>query len=169
MLFEPQTPPGRDFHIRLPKTSSATLTGPSPGFSSRGGAKNKKRGQNQKGGPHFYNAVLDVCSNRGAKREMGGHRFQMGGRAPLAPPLATALNPIVIYVQANRARPQDLLAQATRRRRRASVGAAPVQHDHFPGKRLSCCEACSLCLDQNSSVSSSLIAAAYYRPSPGRR
>jgi len=27
----------------------------------------------------------------GAKRQMGGHRFQMGGLAPLAPPLATAL------------------------------------------------------------------------------
>jgi len=37
-----------------------------------GGAKN------QKGGPHFKNTVLDVCNNRGAKREMGGHRFHMG-------------------------------------------------------------------------------------------
>jgi len=27
----------------------------------------------------------------GAKREMGEHQFQMGGRAPLASPLATAL------------------------------------------------------------------------------
>jgi len=36
--------------------------------------------------------MLDVCSNRGAKREMGGHRFQMGEWAPLAPSLATALN-----------------------------------------------------------------------------
>ena len=44
-----------------------------------GGAKNQKRG------PHFQNTVLDVCSNQRAKREMGGHRFQMGGRAPLAP------------------------------------------------------------------------------------
>jgi len=40
-------------------------------------------------GPHFKNTVLDVCGNRGAKREMGGHRFQMGGRASLLPPLAT--------------------------------------------------------------------------------
>jgi len=31
-----------------------------------GGAKN------QKGGPHFQNTVLGVCSNQGAKREMGG-------------------------------------------------------------------------------------------------
>jgi len=29
----------------------------------------------------------------GAKREMGVHRFQMGGQAPLAPPLVTALTP----------------------------------------------------------------------------
>ena len=29
----------------------------------------------------------------GSKRELGGHRFQMGGWAPLAPPLATALGP----------------------------------------------------------------------------
>jgi len=29
--------------------------------------------------------VLDVCSNQGAKREMWGHIFQMGGRAPLPP------------------------------------------------------------------------------------
>jgi len=34
---------------------------------------------------------LDACSNRGAKREMGGTAFKWGGRAPLAPPLATAL------------------------------------------------------------------------------
>jgi len=43
-----------------------------------GGAKN------QKGGPHFKNTILDVCSKRGAIREMGG-------RALLAPPLATDL------------------------------------------------------------------------------
>jgi len=39
-------------------------SGASPGFSSRGG--------------HIFKIVLDVCSNRWAKREMGG-------RAPLAP------------------------------------------------------------------------------------
>jgi len=41
-------------------------------------------GQKPEGRPHFKNTVLDVCSNQGAKREMGG-------RAPLAPPLATTL------------------------------------------------------------------------------
>jgi len=50
-----------------------------------GGAKN------QKGGAHFKNTALDVSSNQGAKREMGGHGFQIGGRTPLPPPLATAL------------------------------------------------------------------------------
>ena len=55
------------------------LSGPSPGDSS-GGAKN------QKGGPHFKNAVLDVCSSQRAKREMGGHIFQMGGLDTTGPP-----------------------------------------------------------------------------------
>jgi len=49
-----------------------------------GGPKNRR-------GAHFLNTVLDVCSNRWAKREMGLHRFQMGGRASLATQLATAL------------------------------------------------------------------------------
>ena len=34
---------------------------------------------------------MSVCSNRWAKREMGGTDFKLGGRTPLAPPLATAL------------------------------------------------------------------------------
>ena len=41
--------------------------------AAAGGAKN------QKGGAHFLNTVLDEWSNRWAKREMGGGRFQMGG------------------------------------------------------------------------------------------
>ena len=45
----------------------------------------------QKGGPHFWNTVLDVCSNQWAKRDMGGHRFQMGGPGTTGPPLATVL------------------------------------------------------------------------------
>jgi len=28
---------------------------------------------------------MDICSNRWAKREMGGTDFKWGGRAPLAP------------------------------------------------------------------------------------
>jgi len=34
---------------------------------------------------------MHVCSNQGAKREMGGTDFIWGGRAPLPPPLATTL------------------------------------------------------------------------------
>jgi len=55
-------------------------------LAAGGGPKTKRRGQKQEPGPHLQNTVLDVCSNKGAKREMGGHRFQMGGRAPLLHP-----------------------------------------------------------------------------------
>jgi len=58
---------------------------PVAGSQQQGGPKTRKRDQKPKGGAHFKNTVLDVCSNRGVKREMGGHRFQMGGWAPLAP------------------------------------------------------------------------------------
>jgi len=46
--------------------------------------------KNQMGGPHFYNTVLGVWSNQGAKREMGGNRFQMGV-GHHCPPLTTDL------------------------------------------------------------------------------
>ena len=65
-------------------TAVGLCAGPSSGFSSRGG-------QTPEWGPYFKDTVLDVCSNRGAKREMGGHRFQMGGPGTTGPPLATAL------------------------------------------------------------------------------
>jgi len=56
------------------------------------GQKTDGGAENQKGGAHFYNTALDVCSNRWAKREMGwGTDFKWGGRALLGPPLATAL------------------------------------------------------------------------------
>jgi len=61
------------------KAVQPAAPGPSPGFSSRGGQK-------LEGGPHFKNTVLDVCSNQGAKREMGGTDFKWGGRAPLPLP-----------------------------------------------------------------------------------
>jgi len=54
--------------------------------------KNRWRGNKTEGGQHFKNTVLDVCSNQGAKREMGGHRFQMGGACTTGPPQATALS-----------------------------------------------------------------------------
>jgi len=47
------------------------------------GAKKTEGGAKKQKGATFKNTVLDICSNRWTKREMGGHRFQMGGRAPL--------------------------------------------------------------------------------------
>ena len=44
-----------------------------------GGAKTRRRSQNQKGGPHIKNTVLGVCSNREAKPEMGRTDFKWGG------------------------------------------------------------------------------------------
>jgi len=67
-----------------------SLPGPSPGFSSRWGQKTRRRGLKPEEGAHFKNTVLDVCSNQGANREMGGTDLKWGA-APLAPPLATAL------------------------------------------------------------------------------
>jgi len=66
-------------HYPLQHKKDSYKPGPPPGRSSRGGQK-------PEGGPHFKNTVLDVGSNRWAKSEIGGHRFQMGGRAPLPPP-----------------------------------------------------------------------------------
>jgi len=43
-----------------------------------GGNKNYKRGK------YFLKTILDVCSNRGTKYEMGAQVLN-GGRAPLAP------------------------------------------------------------------------------------
>ena len=42
-----------------------------------------------------WNTILDVCSYRGAEHEIGGTDFKREGRAPLAPPLATALQSIL--------------------------------------------------------------------------
>jgi len=51
-----------------------------------GGPKTRRRGQKTEGGPHFKNTVLDVCSNRGAKREMGGAPISNGGPGTTGPP-----------------------------------------------------------------------------------
>jgi len=85
-------------------------TGPSPGYSSRGSQKPEGGAKNQKGGPHFKNTVLNVCNNQGVKREMGGTDFKWGGRAPLAPSLATALDRNSSTCWKNRAR-TNLLKQ----------------------------------------------------------
>ena len=39
-----------------------------------GGAKNQIEGPKSRRGAHFQNTVLDVCSNRGTRHEMGGTR-----------------------------------------------------------------------------------------------
>jgi len=74
-----------------------------------------RRGQKPEGGPHFQNTVLDVCSNRWAKREMEEHRFQMGGpgttgppagdgpgRGPPRPPLESPLLLMALQISASR-------------------------------------------------------------------
>jgi len=58
--------------------------GPSPAFRSRGA-------KNHKGEPHLSNAILDVCSKRGAKHEIGVQILNAGGRAPVASPHGTNL------------------------------------------------------------------------------
>jgi len=56
----------------------ALLTRPVARIKQQAGPKTRR-------GAHFLNTVLDVCSNQGPKREMEGHRLEMGGRAPLPP------------------------------------------------------------------------------------
>jgi len=43
-----------------------------------GGAKKQTKGSKTRRGPHFKNTVLEACSNRGAKREMGGTDLKWG-------------------------------------------------------------------------------------------
>ena len=59
--------------------------------NTRRGGQNQKGGPKPEGGAHLKNSVLNICSNQGAKSEMGGADFKWRGRAPLAPPLARAL------------------------------------------------------------------------------
>jgi len=57
-----------------------------------GEAKNQKEGPKTKRGASFLKYCIGCMEQPGSKREMGGHRFQMGGGASTtAPPLATAL------------------------------------------------------------------------------
>ena len=63
-----------------------TLRQPRRQDIATGGSKTRKRGQKPEGGPHFEKTVLDVCSNHGAKRQMGGHRFQIGRPGTTGPP-----------------------------------------------------------------------------------
>ena len=59
--------------------------GPSPRFSSRGGTKN------QKGGHILKILYWMYAAARGPNVKWGDTDFKWGGRAPLPPPLATAL------------------------------------------------------------------------------
>ena len=54
-----------------------------------GGAKNKWRGQKPGGGHIFKILYWMYGATRGANVKWGGTDFKWGGRAPLAPPLAT--------------------------------------------------------------------------------
>jgi len=56
-----------------------------------GGPKNRWRGQKPERGLTFLNYGIGCMEQPGAKREMGGHRFQMGGTGTTGPPLATTL------------------------------------------------------------------------------
>jgi len=50
-----------------------------------GGAKNQMEGQKNKSGATFLKYSIGCMQQPGAKREIRGQRFQMGGRAPLPP------------------------------------------------------------------------------------
>ena len=50
-----------------------------------GRAKNRWRGKKTEGEATFLKYSIGCMQQPGDKREMGEHRFQMGGRAPLAP------------------------------------------------------------------------------------
>jgi len=64
---------------------SSLVAGPSPRFSSRG-AKNQTEEQKIRRGGHIFKIQYWMyAATGGAKREMGGKQFQMGGRAPLPP------------------------------------------------------------------------------------
>jgi len=93
-------------------------SGPSPGFSSKegqnqkggqnqregpkpGGAKTRRRGQNQKGCHILKIQYWMYVANGGPNVKWGGTDFKSGCRAPLAPPLATALGPIRVYGHMN--------------------------------------------------------------------
>ena len=58
-----------------------------------GGAKNQMEGQKTEGRATILKYSIGCIQQPGGQREMGGYRFQMGGRAPLTPPLATTLMP----------------------------------------------------------------------------
>jgi len=66
-------------------------SGPSPAFSSRG-AKNQKEGPKTWRGDHIFKILYWMyAATRGPNMKWGDTDFKWGDRAPLFPPLATAL------------------------------------------------------------------------------
>jgi len=70
---------------------SSLVAGPSPRFSSSGDQKPDGGAKKQKGSTFFKYSIGCMQQPGGQKWKRGGHLFQMGFRAPLAPPLATTL------------------------------------------------------------------------------
>jgi len=60
----------------LTSTKKGTFTQARRQDLAAGGGKNQKERPKTRRGAHFKNAVLDACSNQGAKREMGGTDFK---------------------------------------------------------------------------------------------
>jgi len=58
-----------------------------------GGRQNQKEGPKTRRGSHFWYIVSDICSNQGAKREMGGHRLQMDGPGTTGSPAGDGPEP----------------------------------------------------------------------------
>jgi len=72
-------------------TKSEGYTGPSPGCSSKEGQKPEAGAKNRKVG-HILNIQYRMYAATGGPNvKWGGTDFKLGGRAPLALPLATAL------------------------------------------------------------------------------
>ena len=71
------------------RTNMVLTAGPSPGFSSRG-AKNQEEPKPE-GGPILKIQYWMYAATEGPNVKWGGTDFKWGGRAPLAPPLATDL------------------------------------------------------------------------------
>jgi len=69
-------------------------SGPSPGYSSRGGQKPKRGAKNQKGGHIFKTQYWIYAATGGQNVKLGGTDFKWEEQAPLAPPLATALDAV---------------------------------------------------------------------------
>jgi len=59
--------------------------GPSPGYSTWGGSKKRRRAQKPEGGPHFKNTVLDYAATKGPNVKWGA-QISNGGTWHHCPP-----------------------------------------------------------------------------------